>query len=71
MYDPEAPKSDHEIELEEVVRQLAYWLRQAREDSAEYKMIVRQMEGIRHGSELGGLLMEEYDCGGISAVNHW
>jgi hypothetical protein len=29
------------------------------------------MEGIRHGSQLGGLLMEEYDMGGISAVNYW
>lgn len=70
MYDPDIPKTDEEIELEEVVRQLAYRLRDAREGSAEYKMIVRQMEGIR-GSELGGLLMEEYDIGGISAVNHW
>ncbi len=26
-------------------------------------MILRQMDGIRHGSELGGLLMEEYDIG--------
>jgi len=70
MYDPDIPKTDDEIELEEIVRQLAYRFRDAREDSAEYKMIVRQMEGIRR-SELGGLLMEEYDCGGISAVNHW
>jgi hypothetical protein len=70
VYDPDIPKTDEEIELEEVVRQLAYRLRDAREGSAEYKMIVRQMEGIR-GSELGGLLMEEYDIGGISAVNHW
>jgi hypothetical protein len=61
VYDPEAPKTDAEIELEEAVRQLAYRLRRAREGSAEYKMIVRQMDGIRHGSELGGLLMEEYD----------
>ena len=54
MYDPELPKTDEEIELEEVVAgRLAYQLHDAREDSAEYKMIVRQMEGIRHGSELG------------------
>ena len=52
-----------ELELEEVVRQLADRLDHAREGSAEYKMILRQMDGIRHGSELGGLLMEEYDIG--------
>jgi hypothetical protein len=70
MYDSDIPKTDEELELEEVVRQLAYRLREAREGSAEYKMIVRQMEGLR-GSELGSLLMEEYDIGGIRAVNHW
>jgi hypothetical protein len=32
---------------------------------------VRQMEGIRRGSELSSLLMQEYDMGGLSAVNHW
>lgn len=70
MYGSDIPKTDEELELEEVVRQLAYRLREAREGSAEYKMIVRQMEGLR-GSELGSLLMEEYDIGGIRAVNHW
>ena len=63
-YDPEAPKSDEEIKLEEVVSDLAYRLRRASEGSAEYRMIVRQMEGIRHGSELGGLILEEYDYWG-------
>jgi hypothetical protein len=70
-YDSDAPKSAYERELEEVVRRLAYRLLEAREDSAEYRMIERQMEGIRHGSELGGLLMQEYDMSGIDAVNHW
>jgi hypothetical protein len=63
-YDPHAPKCAEEIELIETVRQLAYRLRHAREDSAEYKMIVRQLEGIRRGSQLGGLLMEEVDISG-------
>jgi hypothetical protein len=51
--------------------QRCYRRKRADEDSAEYKMIMRQMEGIRRGSELGGLLMQEYDMGGMSAVNHW
>jgi len=29
-------------------------------------MILRQLDGIREGSELGGLIMEEYDMSGIS-----
>ena len=70
-YDPDLPKSAEELELEAIIKRLVYQLRDAREDSAERKMIDRQMEGIRRGSELGGLLMEEYDMGGISAVNHW
>ena len=64
MYDPYAPKTAEDLELEEIVSRLAYQMRQADEDSAEYKMIVRQLEGIRHGSELGGLLMEEVDASG-------
>jgi hypothetical protein len=68
MYSPDIPKTVEEIELEEIIRQLADRLRFAREGSAAYRMILRQMDGIRHGSELGGLLMEEYDIGGI---NHW
>jgi hypothetical protein len=63
MYDPDIPKTDDEIELENILRQLIDRLSETREDSAAYKMIVRQMEGIRHGSELGSLLMEEYDIG--------
>ncbi len=71
MYDPDVPKTAEELELEQVVRRLAYRLRDAEEDSAEQRMILRQMDGIRHGSELGGLIMEEYDMGGMSAVNYW
>jgi hypothetical protein len=71
VYDPDVPKTDEEHELEAIVARLAYQLEDAREGSAEYKMIERQMDGIRHGSELGGLLMEEYDIGGLRAVRHW
>jgi hypothetical protein len=71
MYSPDIPKTAEEIELEDIIRQLAYRLLDAREDSAEYKMILRQMEGIHHGSELGSRIIEEYDIGGIRAVRHW
>ncbi|QHO72080.1 hypothetical protein ACH79_05075 [Bradyrhizobium sp. CCBAU 051011] len=70
-YDPDLPKSAEELELEGIVYRLVHQLYAAREDSAEYKMIKRQLEGIRHGSELGGLLMQEVDMSGMSAVNHW
>jgi hypothetical protein len=69
-YDP-YNKTAEELQLEDTIRRLAYCLRDAREGSAEFKMIERQMEGIRHGSELGGLLMEEYDIGGISGISYW
>ena len=70
-YDPDALKTAEELELEGIIYRLAHQLREAQEGSAEYKMIERQMEGIRRGSELGGLLMQEYDMSGIDAVNHW
>jgi hypothetical protein len=70
-YDPDMPKSAEELELEDIIRRLIYRLYDADEDSAEQRMILRQLEGIRRGSELGGLLMQEVDMGGISAVNHW
>ena len=56
MYSLDIPKTDEEIELEEILIQLDRRLQAAREGSAEHQMILRQMEGIRHGSELGGLL---------------
>jgi hypothetical protein len=68
MYSSDIPKTDDEIELEEIITQLDARLREVREGSAAHKMILRQLDGIRHGSELGGLLMEEYDAGSIS---HW
>ncbi|MDD1590662.1 hypothetical protein C7U85_16710 [Bradyrhizobium sp. WBAH42] len=71
MFSPDIPKTAEEIELEDVIRRLVYRLDEVREDSAEARMILRQLEGIRRGSELFGLLMQEYDMGGMSAVNHW
>jgi hypothetical protein len=68
MYSPDIPKTAEEIELEEIITQLDARLREVREDSAAHKMILRQLDGIRHGSELGGLLMEEYDMSGGA---HW
>lgn len=63
VYDPGAPKSDEELALEAIVDRLAYCLRHANEDSAEQRMIERQLEGIRRGSELGSLLVEEVRIG--------
>jgi hypothetical protein len=71
MYSPDIPKTADELELEAIVRDLAERLHVAREDSAEQRMILRQMDGIRQHSELGILLMEEYDIGGLGAVRHW
>jgi hypothetical protein len=70
IYDPDLPKTAEEIELEDIIRQLAYRFRNARVDSAEEKMILRQMDGIRRGSQLGRLLMEELDMDS-NAVNYW
>jgi len=71
VYGPDVPKTAEEIELEDIIRELAYRLEDAREGSAEYKMILRQMNGIQRGSELGSLIMEEYDISGMDAVRHW
>ena len=68
VYSPDISKTAEEIELEDIILQLDARLQDVREGSAAYKMILRQLDGIRHGSELGGLLMEEYDAGSIS---HW
>ena len=38
--------------------------RAAREGSAEYKMIVRQLTGLREGSEIGCLIFEEFSING-------
>ncbi|MBR0719212.1 hypothetical protein [Bradyrhizobium liaoningense] len=68
IFSPDIPKTAEEIEPEDIIRQLADRLEQAREGGAEHRMILRQMNGIRHDSELGSLLIEEYDIG---AINYW
>jgi hypothetical protein len=66
-YDPNA-LSDKEIqfekELEKIITTLLVRRDRAREGSAEYRMIERQLEGIRHGSQVGALMMEEVDSSG-------
>jgi hypothetical protein len=48
-------------ELESIIDDLAYRSRHLREGSAEHRMIVRQLAGIPRGSQLGALIIEEYD----------
>ena len=56
-------------ELQDTIMQLHARYRAAPADSAEERMIRRQMEGIRRSSELGGLLMDEYDM--AAGRPHW
>jgi hypothetical protein len=53
-----------EAELEEVISDLAYRRKHADWDSAEYKMIERQREGIRREGYLAARILEEYDYWG-------
>ena len=46
-------------ELEATIQRLFYRLEDAREGSAEYKMITRQLRGLRSG-EINGLIFEEF-----------
>jgi hypothetical protein len=56
-------------ELQDTIMQLHEQYRAARTGSAEERMALRLMEGVRRGSELGGLLMDEYE---MSAGHpHW
>ena len=50
--------------MEDAIRQLFYSLEDAREGSAEYKMIVRQLTGLREGSQIGRLIFEEFSMRG-------
>jgi AAA+ ATPase superfamily predicted ATPase len=70
VYSSDVPKTADELALEDVVRRLVYRLQEAREDSAAERMVLRQLEGIRRGSELGALLMQEYDAD-PSSVDYW
>ncbi|MGV7216855.1 hypothetical protein [Bradyrhizobium sp. UFLA05-112] len=68
VYDPDVPKTAEEIALEDTIADLVYRLKHTREGSAEYKFIERQLTGIFHGSELGGLIIEEYEMRAEVAV---
>jgi len=57
-------KSAEDLALIAITRRLADDFRLAAEDSAEQAMIRRQLEGIRNGSELGSILVDEVDCTG-------
>jgi hypothetical protein len=54
----------NEQELEELISDLADRRKQFDEDSAEYKMIVRQLAGIRREGYLAARILEEYDYWG-------
>ena len=43
---------------------LAYRYRHSQWNSAERRMIERQVAGIKPGSEFGGLIVEEYEMEG-------
>ena len=49
-----------ENELERTIQQLTARLAAAREGSAEWRMVVRQLDGIRDRSQLAEQIMEEY-----------
>ena len=53
---------DYDLELENTIRRLIALMDAAREGSAEYRMIVRQLKGLRN-SEIGGLIFEEFEMG--------
>jgi hypothetical protein len=62
---PEPPPVETDDELEATIKQLVDRLDAVREGSAEYRMIIRQLTGLRDFSQLGGLIMEEYAMAGI------
>ena len=59
-YEP-SPEDD---ELEATITRLFHRLENAREGSAEHKMITRQLIGLREGSEVGRLIFEEFSMRG-------
>ena len=54
-------------ELEHTIWRLTQRLTAAREGSAEWRMIVRQLEGVRNGGKLAEQILEEYDYWGQAA----
>jgi hypothetical protein len=63
-YDPGAPRSDEELRLEKIISEFAARRKRADMDSAEYKMITRQMAGMRREGYLAARILEEYDYWG-------
>ncbi len=57
LFGPEAQQ------LEDTVRTLVQRYKAAREGSAEHRFVERQLQGIRAGSELGMLIIEDFECG--------
>jgi hypothetical protein len=53
-----------EQELERLAYQLTARLAAAREGSAERRMVVRQLEGLRNRGKLAEMILEEYDYWG-------
>jgi hypothetical protein len=69
---PDIPKTAEEIELEGIIQRLVDRLDEVREDSAEHRMILRQLVGIRKTSQLGHLIIEEYEMGArVFVPDHW
>jgi hypothetical protein len=58
---PEPPPVPVDEELEATIKQLIARKDAAREGSAEYRMIVRQLIGIREFSQLGRLIIEDFE----------
>ena len=61
---PEPPPVERDEELEAIIRRLAYRRDDTREGSAEYRMIIRQMRGLRSSSKLAEEILEDYDFWG-------
>jgi hypothetical protein len=51
---------DNERELEATIRALIYRLDAARKGSAEHRMVLRQLDGLRDHSQLAEQILEEY-----------
>jgi hypothetical protein len=54
-------KDDDELDLENTIRQLMERKDAARDGSAEHRMVIRQLDGLRGTSLLAEQIMEEYN----------
>jgi hypothetical protein len=61
MLSPDDPKDADHIELEATIKRLVDRLDEVREGSAEHRMIIRQLVGLRDFSEVGGLIIQDYE----------